>query len=368
MATITNTVTTEQALTIGNAVHAKALGYAAKTGTAIDLVMVTGADAKDLYKLTPINLMNAIRSNLTADEVDGLPLPGSRWNDGGVANNNCDIFQYKDPSASSDAKPKEVSFYVAWSDNTPEGRNVCQELDYCKRIFKTGMRTDDIPEAWKAKYDNPHASELREKYLSGRRDTIRGAYKEAVKLIWQMDMVNELETFTPKLNDKGEQIIGNDGKPVLEKTGGCSCHTEGNEVIVEDPTKRNSWKPYSVGAFLRLNPKHAAEQGGSFAALKATEKRPPKTPVTPGTPALNSVQTPDTMDKVGVLLHSYLDKCMVNPGSVDYAALLRHLTGDSGKQSILTLGGIMEDIQKIFRMDAIRAVYDTEKAKVPKAA
>src|SRR5437660_1333998 len=120
----TNTVSQAVALTIGEAVRGRALGYAAKTGTAIDLTVVKGADAKDEFKLTSIKLRSSILANLTEDEVDGLPLPGSRWNDGGVANNNCDVFLWKDPTKGGDAKPQEISFYVTWADGTPEGVNV----------------------------------------------------------------------------------------------------------------------------------------------------------------------------------------------------------------------------------------------------
>src|SRR5882724_6580069 len=188
------TVSTQQAITIGEAVRSKALGYAAKTGTAIDLVVVGGADAKDLFKLTPNKLMAAIKANLSEEEIEALPFPGSRWNDGGVANNNCDVFQWKDPTKGPDTKPRDVSFYVVWSDGTPEGVNVCQEIDWCKRIGKENMKTEDIPSAWQEKYSNPQLVEERLDYLEGRRGTIRTAYKDAVRLIWQMDLVNELET------------------------------------------------------------------------------------------------------------------------------------------------------------------------------
>jgi len=341
------TVTTQQALTIGEAVRSKALGYAAKTGTAIDLVVVGGADAKEQFKLTPITLKTAIEANLSQEEIEGLPLPGSRWNDGGIANNNCDIFQWKDPSKDQDSKPREVSFYVTWADGTPEGARVVKEIDYCKRIGKENMKIDDIPQGWQNKYNNPKLIADRLDYLEGRRATVRGAYKEAVRLIWQMDMVNELP--------------------------GCQCSidNEGGQVLVENKTdlKKGGWKFYSIGAFLRLNPKQASEQGGSYAALKATEKREPKkTPPAAGILTLNSVQTPETMDKVGVVFHSYLDKTLATTGSADYALLLKHLTGDAGRQSILTLGGIKECIDKLFRMDTIRAVYDSEKEKLNKAA
>lgn len=340
------TVTVQEALNIGKSIHSLALSYAAKTGTAIDLVVVTGANAKDEFKLTSNRLKASIEANLTQDEIDGLPLPGSRWNDGGIANKTCDIFQWKDPSKDQDAKPREMSFYVVWADGTPEGANVCREIDWCKRINKENMKIDDIPQAWQDKYNDPQLIADRLAYLEGRRVTIRTAYKEAVKLIWQMDMVNEL--------------------------AGCKAtmSTDGAQVLVENKTDpKGGWKHYSVGAFLRLNPKQASEQGGSFAALKATEKREPKKP-TPaaGTLTLNSVQTPETMDKVGVVFHSYLDKTLANTGAADYALLLKHLTGDAGRQSILTLGGIKECIDKLFRMDTIRAVYDSEKEKISKAA
>lgn len=340
------TVTTKEALSIGKAIHSLALSYAAKTGTAIDLVVVTGANAKDEFKLTSNRLKASIEANLSQEEIDGLPLPGSRWNDGGIANQTCDIFQWRDPSKDQDSKPREVSFYVTWADNTPEGRNVCREIDWCKRINKENMKIDDIPQTWQDTFNDPQKIADRLAYLEGRRVTIRAAYKEAVKLIWWMDAVNELT--------------------------GCKAtmSADGAQVLVENKADpKGGWKYYSVGAFLRLNPKQAAEQLGSYAALKATEKRDPKSKKKEtGVPALNSVQTPETMDKVGVVFHSYLDKTLANTGAADYALLLKHLTGDAGRQSILTLGGIKECIDKLFRMDTIRAVYDSEKEKLSKAA
>lgn len=340
------TITTKQALDIGEAVRSKALGYAAKTGTAIDLIVVQGADAKELFKLTPITLKAAITDNLSAEEIDELPMPGSRWNDGGIANNNCDIFQWKDPSKGGDAKPKEVSFYVTWADGTPEGARVVTEIDWCKRIGKDNMKLDDIPAKWQDKYSNPKMIDDRLSYLEGRRATIRAAYKEAVRLIWQLDMVNELAGCVATVDEDG-----------------------GNQILLEDKdAPKKNWKHYSIGAFLRLNPKAAQEQGGSYAALKATEKREPKTPAPGTTITLNSVQTPETMDKVGVALHSYLDKALTVTGSADYALLLKHLTGDTGKQSILTLFGLHDAIGKLRRMDVLESIYATEKEKLGKAA
>jgi hypothetical protein len=74
------------------------------------------------------------------------------------------------------------------------------------------------------------------------------------------------------------------------------------------------------------------------------------------------------MDIVGTMLHSYFDKALSVTGSADYALLLKHLTGDAGRQSILTLGGIRDSLNKLFRMDTIQSTYDIEKEKLGKAA
>lgn len=335
------------AIDIGNAMRAKALSFASKTGTAIDLAVVTAANAKHEFSLGPIKLYQAIKATLTEEEVQELPLPGSKWNEpAGTLNNNADICQWKDP-AKPDGKAKEISFYVVWADGTPEGSNVVKELEWCGRIGKDNMRTDDIDKAWMARYaSNPTLLGKRVKYLSSRRATVRKAYKDAVRLLWQVDMVNELAGCTAELDDSGEE----------------------NTVIVSNKHKpKQEWKLYTVGAFLKLNPAEASESDGSYAALEATAKREPKTPETGGL-KLNAVATPETSDKVAVVWDSYLDKCMSAKNGADYAALLKHLTGDSGKQAILTMGGIRDKLNALFKMDAISSRYDIEREKIAKAA
>jgi len=349
------------ALAIGDAVRAKALSYAAKTGTAIDLVVVKAADSKHEYSLAPIALYRAIKENLTEDEIDALPLPGQHWRDkDGTIHNNPDIAQWKDPSK-PDSKAKEISFYILWSDGTPEGARVVEELDWCSRAADPKMSKEGIDAKWLAKYaSNPQLIKKRKKYLEGRRGTVRKAYKDAIRLLWQLDMVNELVIYDP--NDKTKIV------------GGCMAELDDdgdeNTVLVSDRAapKRN-WKLYSVGAFLKLNPKKALEAGGSFTALEATAERGPQTPQTPKTGlALHSVQTPETSDKVAVVWHSYLDKCMKDKSGADYAALLKHLTSDSGRQAVLTMGGIRKMLNDLFKMDTIQSIYDIGIEKLNKAA
>lgn len=334
--------------------RAKALSYAAKTGTAIDLIAVTTSDAKEVFKGGPIALMFAIKQNMSEEDIDGLPLPGSRWNQPvGIGNNNPDIFKWSDPSK-PDAKEKEVSFYVVWSDNTPEGKRVVTELEWCSRIGQPNMNVDDIPQSWRDKYDNAQKIGQRKLYLDGRRGTVRKQYKDAIRLIWQVDMVNELD------GCEAVMVHTEDGKG-YEK-----------EILVRekraDGLPARKWKYYNVDAFLKLQPAKAAEQGGSYAALEATAKRAPQTPPAGKVPALNSVQTPETMATVAAPFASYLDKAFSDKKGQDYAALLRHLTGDSGVTTVHTLDHIRNRLNDLFKMDVLRVIADKAEEEARAAA
>lgn len=336
--------------------RAKALSYAAKTGTAIDLIAVTTSDAKEVFKGGPIALMYAIKQNMTAEEVEALPLPGSRWNQpAGVGNNNPDVFKWSDPSK-PDAKEKEVSFYVVWSDNTPEGKRVVTELEWCTRVGQPNVKTDDIPQAWKDKFGNPQSVGQRKLYLEGRRGTVRKQYKDAIRLIWQVDMVNEL--------DGCEAVI-------VEKEDGSGYE---KEILVRevrsDKLPARKWKYYNVDAFLKLQPQKANEQGGSYAALEATAKRTPDAGKNKGTkvPALNSVQTPETMAIVASPFASYLDHAFKDKKGHDYAALLRHLTSDAGVTTVHTLDHIRNRLNDLFKMDVLRVIADKAEEEARAAA
>jgi hypothetical protein len=342
--------TTADNLRLGEMIRTAALGFAAKTGTAIDLVVVEKADAQHTVSLGALNLYRAIYANLKPEDIERLPRPGSRYNDLPEGSNElADIFLYK-AADKPDSKPVERSFYVVWGDNTPEGKNAVTELDYCTRVLTEGMKTDDIPEAWMKKYaSNPQDTKKRKKYLEKRRGNVRAAYKEAVKLIWQVDMVNELE--------------------------GCGCELgEGQEntVTVFNKNKpRAEWKVYSVGAFLKLNPAKALEQGGSYDALIATSERgkKEKNKDKTGLPAINSIQTPETADKVAAMFAHYLDRAFSDRGSSEYTQLLKHLTAtDAGKQSVHMLGHIRNRLNSLFKIDTVQSIYDTEQERMNKAA
>lgn len=341
------------ALSIGEGIRKEALGYAAKTGTDIDLVVVKAADHKHELSLSPLRLRKAIIDNLSEDEVSALPQPGSKWSDLEEGSNDlADLFQWKDPSK-PDSKAKEISFYIVWSDNTPEGKNVVNELDYIKRMTTEGMDRAGIPADWLKKYNNPQLIKKRKKYLDGRRATVRKSYKDAVRLIWQLDLVNELP--------------------------GCAAHTGDDDdntiTVVNTGSMKNGvageWTVMSVGSFLKLKIGKALELGGSYSDLMSTAERGRKEPDKnkTGLPAINSIQTPETADKVAAMFAHYLDRAFNDRGSAEYTQLLKHLTQtDAGKQSVHMLGHIRNRLNTLFRIDTVQSIYDTEQERLNRAS
>lgn len=335
---------------VGEAQHKLAMEFAAITSPELDAAMVAVAKAKDEFSGAPIRLMHTLLTTMTEDKIDLLPRIGSRFAD----TNNPDIFIWKDPSKDG-ATEKEVSFYVVWADNTPEGSRVVTELDYLTRLGGENMITTDIPAAFKSKYPNPEARRRYKKYLNGRRGTIRAAYKNAVKLMHQFDAINELAKVA------ANTIPGTE-EGTFESVVKVHSTVKGRETM--------DYEHYSVGAFLKLNAAKAAEGGGTLEALKATVARDTGKgkDKNKGLPALASINTPETSDKVAIAWHSYLEKAWSDKAGDEYRALLKQLTGPGGASSVHTLGGIRNILNSLFKMDKIQSIYDTEQEKLKDAA
>lgn len=321
---------------IGNAQYSKALALAHRDTVELNSAMIAVAKAKDEFSGAPIKLMVAMLTELPEEEIEALPRVGSEAKD----TDNPDIFKWKDPQ--SDTKEKDVSFYVVWADNTAEGIKTNTELGWISCLNDPEKKRDHIPAEFIERYGiNPELRKSRKKYLETRRGTIRSCYKKAVQVIHQFEAVNELK--------------GCEAKTVAGDEPG----TYTNQIKVKSTVEgSDAYEYYSVGSFLKLNAAKAAEQGGTVAALQATVARDPKAKKgDKAVPALNSIETPETMDKVLTAVHSYLDKVWSGKQGVDYANLLKYLTGPGGGSAIETLGDIRSILDQLFRMDKIAFIY-----------
>lgn len=325
---------------IGEAQHSKALALAHKDTRGLTAAMLAVARAKDEFTGAPIKLMIAMMNELDDETLDSLPRIGSTSEE----TDNPDKFMWKDPA--SDGKEKEMSFYVVWSDNTTEGTKVIEELAWLACLNDKDKKTDHIPEEYKERYSSPESRKARKKYLEGRRNTIRGSYKKAVQLMHQFDAINELSGVTATTLPGAEP-------GTYENIIKVASTVTGRETL--------DYEHFTVGQFLKLNAAAAAEHGGSFAAVKNTVTRAPKkkagvTPET-GIPALTGVKTPETLDKVMTAAHMYLEGIWQDKKGVEYAHLLKFLTGPGGASAVETLGDIKGILDQLFRMEKIAFIY-----------
>lgn len=344
-----NTQTKLDKFAVGEEMHKRALTFAAATPKDVDAAVTRQADVAEEKSTAPIVLMMGMLKSMPESMLDELPRIGSTIKD----SNNPDLFTWRDPNKDND-DGKIVSFYVIWADNTPEGKAAVQELDWLRRMSDDNMSKAGIPQEYQDKYSNAQLIEQRKKKMENRRANVRKAYKTAVRLMHKFDEVNELAAVAAEV------------EPGL---------TEGTfepDILVHSTIKgreNKDWKHYSVTNFLKLNAAKAAEQGGTLAALKATVARDTdKGKGKAGIPALNSIETPETMDKVALPFYSYLDAAFADKRGDKYAALLKHLTGAGAEQPVLTLGGIRDILNALFRIDKVQSIYDKAKEETQRAA
>lgn len=328
-------MTNGQTLIEAGGQYGKALALAHIKAEHVAKAAIVAADAKDEFSGAPIKLYTAMLQDYDEETLDALPIVGS---EGG---NNPDYFEWKDPN--SDAKPKTVSFYNVWPDNTPEGLKIGQELTWIKALGNPEMKDDDIPDWFKEKYDGPVKRESRKKYLTTRRSTVRSCYKKAVSFMHQFAAIQELAGIDCAL------IPTADG--------------EGYENLVHIFTKNEERKSLdtmhlTVSQFLKLSAPGIAEQGGTFAALKASITRKKREgEKDKGIPALQEINTGETLDKVLTAAHHYLDHIVTDKKGKDYGSFLKFLTGPGGAQAVETLGDLRDCIDDIFKIDRVSYIY-----------
>jgi hypothetical protein len=251
-AEVTNTATE------GETIKAKAIALAKKESTEMSAAMTAVMKAKEDWQGGPIKVLFALK-DAYGEELINFPEPDS---DGG---NTPDKFKVEVVDTSGKSAMRPTTFYTIFSDNTREGAAIVQELEWLKRAANTEAVKTGIPA--EILDLSPQQRGVRENFLSGRRTTIRNSYKKAMAL--------------------GLQLIAVNGVPGVIADFVYVTDREGNDTAdVENTTKpiivyvpRNDGKPvakweyFSIGSFLKLNPKKAIEKGGGFQALKDTVAR-----------------------------------------------------------------------------------------------
>ena len=222
---------------------------------AVNLMVQAKAD----WEGGPFKVYFAMEANYSEEELAEFPEPGR---EGG---NNPDVFYEHKKNAKGEMVKRKTSFYTKFADATKEGREVNQALNYVLLCLNENADKSNVPDEYKALGE----VELKvlESKLTGRRSTIRTAYKSAMRLRYQLQAVNTFEGVTvfPIFTDENENAV-------ME---GSKCIQIAEYTDPSKPPKR--WRSISKGSLNKMNANKARElvaQGAKpFDALLKTLER-----------------------------------------------------------------------------------------------
>lgn len=310
--------------------HARKLG--AEESEEMQSAFETAAKGRDDWQGGPIMCRLALLRNYTAEQLAEFAIPDSE------TGNNPDKFtvEYMD----GDTKRKKKSnFYKEFAHGTVTGRSILERLEFLKRAADKGSIKDGIPEDILEM--SPEARVSHTSFLEGRLSTMATAYRKAMRL---HNKLSEVEEYAPECSAYVMFVDGcepEDGETERELSEVQIERT--NEPIAvtwfQGEGKPVKWEPFSIGAFLKLNPKKAAEKGGGFRHLIESGATV-KAPKAPGKPDKEDGLVIKTVEKaLGVLaeFHRYADEISGAKDLAEYGKLIQALKGKDMDESISAL-------------------------------
>jgi hypothetical protein len=320
--------------TEGDTFKAKAIALAKKESDGMFAAMAEVVKAKEDWQGGPIKVLFALKEAY-GEELINFPEPD---NDTG---NNPDKFKVEVVDTSGKSAMRPTTFYTVFADNTREGAAIVQELEWLKRAGNVEAVKSGIPA--EILDLSPQQRDTRTNFLSGRRVTIRNSYKKAMSLGFQFAAIN------------GVSGVVADFLYVQDKDGNDTAEVENTPkpIVVYVPVTNGPVKKYehfSIGAFLKLNAKKAAEKGGGFANLKATVTR--ATGGATGNGQANEVpaiKTVDTFIHRFVETYRYMDEMQMAKDQKDIGQLYKLLNHKDANElivAVVEMRNYLDDVDK----------------------
>jgi hypothetical protein len=339
----------------GDAMAARARGFGARESEFMQTTVETLAKAREDWQGGPIMALFSLSLNFTEEEIASWPNP----DDGDKGNN-----PYKFTVSYMDGdtrKTKASNFCREFVYGSKTGQYYLTRIDYVKRAGDKGAIKDGIPEDILEMSPEQRHGELT--FCEGRIKTAEQSYKKALRLHHHIKKVQEYATgivvspiwadgHSPYDHaDKDGNVISPE-KVMLDRTN------EPLAVMMEMPENQpNKWEPFSIAAFMRLNPDKATEKGGGWRNLieSGVTKKEPKKPGEADKPDTLTIKTPDTSVGVAVELHRYLVEIMGEKDRVAYSKLTQMLTQKGNDEYVVTiveLKNMFTDICRNLKLDA----------------
>lgn len=333
---------------IGEEMDKQARAFGVAQSEVLGSTINTIAKAKQDYEGGPFAVMFKVTANMSKEQLDELPIPGSE-----LSNHPA---KYKLRVIGDKGKPsvKEFNYYNVVSDSL--ACNVAKQ----DRINKLELSLGDpskvnmvsVPQDIKDMEINYRHTEISR--LKGELNTSRNAVNNAFELLFQIRAVNEL--------------AGVEASPIMALTkDGTVSDTEVENTrtpmlvtTTQDKRKAIDTVRLSISSFKKLKPAVAKENGGTYEALMNTVKRGTKGDGTEETGG-NKPDLINTVDKFQARTtdyHDYLDKVWSAKDKAEYQELLKIVgpRGPAGSDDFaLSLYSIFTMLGDIYRHDAVRA-------------
>lgn len=323
--------------TTGDAFAAKAIALAAKEDDGMSEAVGAVMKAKEDWQGGPIKILFAM-TKAYGEELAQFPVPDDE------GSNNPDKLKITVTNPDGKTTQKNTTFYAQFSDATREGKAIVQEIEWIKRAGNADMNKAGIPDAILEL--NPIQRDNRLNFLAGRRATIRGAYKKAMALGFQMQAVNGVQNVTADFI----YVTDNDGNDTTEVVNTTK------PIIVFTPPAAGKpvtkFETFSIGAFLKLNAGKAFEKGGGLKALKDTVTRNTDGGATGNNGKATEVppiKTVDTFLHRFVEVYRYANEMQYAKDQRDYAALvklLKHKDSDELAVAMVEMEMFLSDCNK----------------------
>jgi len=329
---------TEQATVVnteseGETQKARAIAFASQESDEMSAAIELVANAKEDWQGGPIKVLFALNATY-GDEIAQFPKPDLD------TGNNPDKFKVAMTNDAGVTAMRATSFYMLFADATKEGKAIVDELAYLKRIANVNDKCENVPTALVDAYrDDEDKRVSRTNYLNGRRSTIKASYKKAMALYYQMDAVASLAH------------VGCDFDWVTDNEGNDTEQVENTTkpiIVWEQPAEGKPIKKklfFSIGAFLKLDPKEASEKGGTLKELIKTVARDTNTKAA----EIPTIKTAETYVKALVECFRAIDEFNSDPDQKEMGKLMKVLNvkgngADELKVAIVEYRNYLDDI------------------------
>jgi hypothetical protein len=304
----------------GEALAANAHALAAKAdGAGVTAAIEAVMKAKEDWQGGPFKVLFALQSAYEPEELDEFAVPDSE------TGNNPDYYKVPKTDGNNKTRMVETSFYVQFADATASGQAILARIEYCERAGDPKAIKEDIPADILEM--SPHQRETHLNFLKGRRNTIRQAYKNAMKVYFQIGKVSAYPGISVDL------IYAHGKSPSDVEAGKCELPEVENTtkpvqvwVTPEEGKPIAKWEALSVAAFMKLNPSKGLEKGGTFQALLESgivKKKKAGAGATSDKPEGLVIKTIETGVSVLAEFHRWLDETATARDKVEYGKLLK---------------------------------------------